>query len=71
MTEIIDLERCARCHESHHGLELRRLTYPGDTGRGIVFTHWAPCPTNGEPIFHAASVIMPEPLKQGKEMVEE
>jgi hypothetical protein len=66
-TMTIDLNGCARCHgEGHPGLEFRKFTHPGDTGRGIIFTHWALCPTNGEPIFYAAVTIMPEPLKQGE-----
>jgi hypothetical protein len=64
---VIDLDSCGRCHESHPGLELRTFSYPADTGRGIIFTHWALCPVNGEPILHASGVIYPAPLVQGKE----
>lgn len=64
---IIDLDRCGRCGAGHPGLELRKLSHPADTGRGIIFTHWAPCPVNGEPILHASSIIYPAPLVQGKE----
>lgn len=40
------LLNCARCGETHHGIKWRMLTRPcGDD------THWAPCPTNGEPIL--------------------
>ena len=37
---------CARCGGTHGQIEFRKLTQPcGD------LTHWAPCPTNGEPIL--------------------
>lgn len=69
---IIDLNGCARClGEGHPGLEFRVFTHPADTTRGIVFTHWALCPVNGEPILYASMIKEPDPLKQGKEMVEE
>lgn len=36
---------CARCGESHYDLEFQPLTRPTE------WSHWAPCPTNGEPIM--------------------
>lgn len=69
---IIDLEGCARClGDGHPGLEFRRLTHPADTTRGIIFTHWATCPVNGEPIFYAKLEMEPPPLAHGKPMVDE
>jgi len=68
---IKDLIGCARCHgEGHPGLQFRQFTHNAETPRGIVFTHWAPCPTNGEPIL-LASVSMPTPLVQGKDPEED
>ena len=39
-------DACARCGERHQDLRFNPLTYPADE-----WTHWAPCPTNGEPIM--------------------
>ncbi len=55
MNEItVDVVGCARCHgDGHPALTFRPFTHPVE-GRGVaVFTHWAPCPTNGEPILFA------------------
>lgn len=56
----IDLVGCARCHgEGHPELTFVPLTYPVEIPRGdmveytLTFTHWAPCPNNGEPIMFA------------------
>ena len=59
----IDLGGCARCEgEGHPKLVFTELTHPqrilnehGDVLHS--FTHWAPCPTNGQPIMLA---IIPE-----------
>lgn len=41
---------CARCGGEHE-VEFKELAQPHvDTG-GAKWTHWAPCPTNGEPIL--------------------
>lgn len=46
-----DLNGCARCDgEGHPGLTFEPLTYPLEIGDAVL-THWAPCPTNGEPIL--------------------
>lgn len=65
----IDLEGCARCHDSGHPkLVFTELTHPQrilfDGGDVVApFTHWAPCPTNGQPIM-LAIVPTPEPSAQ-------
>ena len=42
---------CARCHgDGHEDVFWMPLTHPLEAG-GVRFTHWAPCPTNGEPIL--------------------
>ena len=47
----IDLVGCARCRgEGHARLTFRPLTHPVECENGER-THWAPCPTNGEPIL--------------------
>lgn len=51
---------CARCHgDGHDLLWFRKLRYPAevkaanDTVDDVVFSHWATCPTTGEPILMA------------------
>lgn len=49
-----DLVGCARCHgDGHKALTFQPLTYPlrPDREHEPPLTHWAPCPTNGEPIL--------------------
>jgi hypothetical protein len=50
---VVDLVGCARCRgEGHTQLEFAPLTHPmSSDGIDYDFTHWAPCPTNGEPIL--------------------
>lgn len=66
MTEPIHLERlygCARCGSDHAKISFQPLTHPvvvDDHIGDLVFTHWAPCPTNGEPIL-MTSVELEEP----------
>jgi hypothetical protein len=52
----MDLVGCARCHgEGHPRLVFMPLEFPIEIpGSGRVFTHWAPCPANGEPILFTA-----------------
>lgn len=40
---------CARCSETHGGMEFERLERP--VLAEYVMTHWAPCPTTGQPIL--------------------
>ncbi len=49
----VDLVGCARCRgDGHPGLEFLPLAYPVELeGDEPDLTHWAPCPTNGEPIL--------------------
>jgi len=47
-----DLIGCARCHgEGHENITWQPLTFPVPDTDGTEWTHWAPCPTNGEPIL--------------------
>jgi hypothetical protein len=46
------LRGCARCGGAHvDTIEWRLLTRPIIDGDGTTWTHWCPCPTNGEPIL--------------------
>ena len=44
---------CARCGGSHGGVVTRRMVRPFTPveAGGLTWTHWAPCPTNGDPIL--------------------
>lgn len=48
------ISNCARCGENHDDIEWKALTraIPENDG-SILWTHWYPCPTNGEPILCA------------------
>jgi hypothetical protein len=53
---VQDIVGCARCHgDGHKGLKFRKLTHPVEVLNGAEWvpgpTHWATCPTNGEPIL--------------------
>lgn len=43
---------CARCDgNGHANMTYRQLTHPVVLEGILRFTHWALCPTNGEPIM--------------------
>ena len=44
--DTIAMESCARCQKPHEQLEVHPLAHPEDE-----WTHWAWCPTIGQPIF--------------------
>lgn len=50
----VALVACPRCGGDHEQLELQPLDRPADLG-GMLglrpLTHWAPCPTNGQPVL--------------------
>ena len=49
----VNMPDCARCGTGgHEGIMFRRFTNPIG-----AFTHWALCPTNGEPILMAAQHV--------------
>jgi hypothetical protein len=57
-----DLNGCARCHASgHEQITFRPLTFPFELLHEAPFTHWAPCPTNGEPIMLRLDGVTPPP----------
>lgn len=47
----LDVMSCARCGKNHESVEFKKLDLPIITKEEITFTHWAPCPFNGEPIL--------------------
>lgn len=46
----ISVRGCARCGQNHDNLEFHPLTRAMSDSEG-QWTHWAACPTNGEPIL--------------------
>lgn len=47
-----DQKGCTRCGAGEHlALVYKPFTHFIDFDDGFVATHWAPCPTNGEPIL--------------------
>jgi hypothetical protein len=47
------LKNCARCGENHdQPIVFQPLTQCVlNDAEDVIYTHWAPCPTNGEPIL--------------------
>lgn len=42
--QTISIYNCARCGGTHKDLEIKKLS-------NSDYSHWAPCPTNGEPVL--------------------
>lgn len=48
------VRHCARCGGDHENVGFKPLTKPiPGNDESVLWTHWAPCPTNGEPILQA------------------
>jgi hypothetical protein len=54
---LASVRGCARCGGDHDNVVWKALTRPivdNDAVVGVItWTHWCPCPTNGEPILQA------------------
>lgn len=49
-----DQKGCARCDgDGHPNITYEPLRFPIKLADGFTATHWAPCPTNGQPILYA------------------
>lgn len=46
-----DIRQCARCGRDHAALPFLRLQRPMEDADGVDWTHWATCPTTGEPVL--------------------
>lgn len=51
MILIVSIQSCARCGQDHTNLEFKQFTNPVEDSDGTMWTHWALCPVNGEPIL--------------------
>jgi hypothetical protein len=51
-TRTVRMRGCARCHGEHEDeIEFLPLDHPVVEDGKTVATHWALCPTNGQPIL--------------------
>ena len=53
-----DVKGCARCGGEHVAVTfkpMQKAMAPADAP--VSWTHWAPCPTNGEPIMLSISPV--------------
>lgn len=50
LQDEVPLRHCARCNQDHP-VAWQQLTNPIEDKDGTKWTHWAPCPVNGEPIL--------------------
>lgn len=59
----VTMTGCARCGGSHEHVEVRRMARPFSPAEagGLAWTHWAPCPTNGDPVLVMATANEPLP----------
>ena len=49
---VLAVKQCARCGKDHAEVGMFPLSRPVvDDAGGVVGTHWARCPVNGEPIL--------------------
>jgi hypothetical protein len=59
-----DLGGCARCEgDGHPGIVFTPLTHFISFEDGFVATHWAPCPTNGQPILIGDGEFKGQPVR--------
>lgn len=57
---IKKVENCARCKRNHKDVRFEVFKHPVIAGpmNNDLYTHWAPCPTNGQPILMAIEVVL-------------
>lgn len=51
--QLKNIRNCARCYGDHVDVEAREMCRPfapAEAG-GVAWTHWFPCPYNGEPVL--------------------
>lgn len=46
-----DVRRCPRCHADHGEIPYKQLTFPIEIIGGPTITHYALCPTSGQPLL--------------------
>ena len=60
---IKKISGCARCGGDHERVTASRMTQPFAPAEAapMIWTHWAACPTNGEPILIGGITVVPDP----------
>lgn len=48
--EIVNVQKCARCGDDHLAVVFQKMQQPM-VDEHWTMTHWAACPTNGDPIL--------------------
>jgi hypothetical protein len=48
---VTPLRGCTRCGADHDSVSFVLLEQPVTNEVAVLFTHWAPCPTTGEPLL--------------------
>lgn len=49
--KLLDIKNCSRCGGHHDQLRFEMLLHPVYCNAFETMTHWAPCPTNSQPIL--------------------
>lgn len=51
--KVTNIKGCARCGGDHGEVIASKLSIPfaPPEARPVVWTHWFPCPSNGEPVL--------------------
>ena len=60
LKQIVNCARCGGIHFDVEAAPLTRPVYEDAPSEKILYTHWVPCPTNGEPIL-----VVEVPPKEG------
>ena len=65
MTAKMNVRTCARCREDHGEVTFTKMRYPMRDDEGnVTWTHWASCPTNGEPIMYVVTETPDAPTEE-------
>lgn len=57
---VVTVEGCSRCGERHADLSFQEFVKPPNYV-GLTLTHWALCPTTGEPLL-----LRPASIEDGR-----
>ena len=54
----VNVVKCARCGQDHPELQFHKIMGSQITCEGLIFTHWAQCPTTIDPILLRVETIL-------------
>lgn len=67
----MNIIRCSRCGENHNDVEPRKLARQMDPPDcPVIWTHWLPCPTNGDQIMIAINNESDGDIPPGRDVIE-